>query len=871
MSSKLQQANIQWGTARSGMNKVVTILFAVSLILALQPTACAQEVERPIIWVKASDRQSVLRKIEDNEWAKSLFKTLRARAEEAAPLTLAERREALLALPLVWSEDKNAAPSLTIYPVRDAEQGTGELRSGNPKAKQLAMMKGLQDGIDCAVLYYLTEEVRYAECAADMLATFVNALAKTEVSESHVFNGGWIYKNNHLLEARIVGAQIPIIYDFVHSYLKNGGLVYDLASGKLRAFDFDAAQDVFRTYVSLALNRGLLDSNWPVLESPSLVHNILALDDENERASMLVYYLKKDTDHQASLRMIAEMYKNPGDIWPESLGYSRRVTFLSIYLMTVLDRLYPELGLGQRYPNIVESLHSFYNLQFPNGDYPFFGDGHRHYGVEYEFYEMALLLAVLNENDSQTGRLSKFLSTSIAEEKYDRGALEQRRFAPSPYLIPLQLLWSLEDLDGDQNVDLAPPRPRTNHLPFAGMTIQRNISEVSVDKNSLMAFTAGGSYIHSHASGMDMELYGQGYVLGIDGGKGPYGTDIHENYYRLFAAHNTVISNGASGSSGGWINMGINRVEPVALEPAAGAAGVSPKHSFVTSRFYDEFNLVAPAEHQRTIALIRLTDSRAYYLDVFRARSDTAAEFHDYLYHNIGDTLHVTSGGETLPMRQDDDRYQASDQIQWVYHEVYQHPGWHFFDDVKSSSTSERPFEAIFTANWLGDDPVVMRALVPAGLNSEITRMWAPKSYGAPEPYNEKPLPTFALRHYGETWSNPFAVVYESYTDKPSIESVQRLMDDGIFKGVTVVSDVDGRKLTQYVLMQESMDDEYVAAEHGITFKGRFAVIAVKEGGAFFDAYIGSGHYINFKGVTVNVDENSRSVYLEDLRYENEN
>jgi hypothetical protein len=870
MRSELKHADMQRGTARSGLNKIVIVLFAVSAIVVLQPSALATGVERPFIWVKPSDRQDILQKIEGNEWANRLFETLRARAEEAAPRTLAERREALLTLPLIWSEDKQAAPSITTYAGTGSQQRNGELRWGYPDSLQLAMMKGLQDGIDCGVLHYLTEEVKYAECAADILATFVNALSKTEVSESHVFNGGWIYKDNHLLEARVVGAQIPIIYDFVHSYLKNGGLVYDLASGELRVFDFDAAQDVFKTYVSLALNRGLLDSNWPVLESPSLVHNILALDDESERASMLLYFLEKDTDHQASLRMIAEMFKNPGDIWPESLNYSRHVTFLSIYVMTTLDRIYPDLRLGELYPNIVESLHSFYNLQFPNGDYPFFGDGHRHYEVEYEFHEMALQLALLNKNENQADMLSDFLSASIASGRYDRASLAQRRFAPSPYLIPLHLLWSVDAIDGDQNIDLAPPRPRTNHLPHAGMTIQRNISEERPEENSLMAFIAGGSYIHGHASGMDMELYGQGYVLGIDGGKGLYGTDSHENYYRLFAAHNTVISNGASGSRGGWINMGINRVEPVAVEPAAGTAGVSPKHSFATCRFFDEFNLVAPAEHQRTIALIRLSDSRGYYLDVFRARSDTPAEFHDYLYHNIGDTLHITSGGETLPMKPDGDRYQASDKIPWVYHEVYQHPGWHFFDDVRSSFSSEAPYEAVFTANRLGDQSAVMRALVPAGLSSEISQMQAPTSYGASEPYNEEPLPTFALRHYGEAWSNPFAVVYESYTDKPSIESVQRLMDDGEFKGVTVVSNADGRRLTQYVLMQESVDDEYVDEERGITFKGLFAVITAEEGGALLDTYIGSGHYIIYHGVTVNADEFSRAVYLENIRHENE-
>jgi len=223
-----------------------------------------------------------------------------------------------------------------------------------------------------------------------------------------------------------------------------------------------------------------------------------------------------------------------------------------------------------------------------------------------------------------------------------------------------------------------------------------------------------------------------------------------------------------------------------------------------------------------------------------------------------------------LPLTRDDDRYQASDQIPWVYHEVYQHPGWHFFDDVKSSTSLDVPYEAVFTANKLGDHPVVMRALAPAGLTSEFSQMQAPKSYGAPEPYNEEPLPTFALRHYGETWSNPFAVVYESYTDKPSIESVHRLMDGEEFKGVTVVSNVDGRRLTQYVLMQESMDDEYVDQERGITFKGMFAVITLEAGGALLDAYIGKGHYVGYNAVTVNADENSHAVYLEKLQHEKE-
>lgn len=834
-------------------------MLVLTLALALLSCAHAGETERPFIWVKASDRPGILKKIERNPWASELFLSLKARADASASADLAGRRERLMALPLVWADDKDTAPTLVTYNRNDG--------SGGSKEDQNAMSAGLQDGIDCGVLYYLTQEDKYGKCAADILSTFVNALTRMELpisGDSQLDkNNGWVYSDDHLYEARILGAQIPIIYDFAYPYLKKGGKVMAVATGELQDFDFEAAQEVFRTYVWLALNRGLYDSNWPVLEASSLLHNILALDDPKERAEMLPYYLDTDTQHQASLKTVAKMYKNPGDIWPESLGYSRHVGSYVIYLMTALDRIYPELQLGKHYRNIPDALTAYYNLQYPNGDYPFFGDGHRNYGVEYRYYEMALQLATLNGNEDQVKTFSDFLSSSIAKGKYDRGALARRSYGVSPYYTPLQLLWSQAELGGDDNIDVEPPRPRTIQLPFAGMTIQRNISDIQPVKNSLMAFMAGGSYIHGHASGMDMELYGQGYVLGIDGGKGKYRSDIHENYYRLFAAHNTVISNGASGSRGGWINMGINQVTPVAVEPAVGSDGVSPNHSFATSEFYDEHNLVAPADHQRTIALIKLSDSRGYYLDIFRARSETPAQFHDYIYHNIGDTLEITTGDKPLTMSKDQDRYQASDQIPWIFHDVYQHPGWHFFDEVESSGSSDGPYEATFVANRLGDKPVTMRALIPAGLTTEITRMKAPKAYGAAKPYNEEPLPTFALRHQGEAWSNPFAVVYESFTDQGAVRSVERLMANRVFKGVKVTSIVEDHELTQYVLMQESLEDEYVNEELGIRFKGRFGVITLGQGGTLRNIYIGNGHHLSYGDFTVTADKTSRAALLE--------
>ncbi|CAM4036420.1 MULTISPECIES: heparinase II/III domain-containing protein [Pseudoalteromonas] len=824
---------------RSLSDKPCLAVMSVILVVLTTFRVSAAEVERPSIWVTNSERPEILNKIKTEPWAESLFEELKHRVEPIASLNKEKRLKPLEELPLIWSEDKSQAPTLPNFLVKD----------GGTKEQLTRVVKALQDGVDCGVMYYLTQEDKYAACGADILNTYTNALMLMKVHKEGAMNSSWMFPGDHLYEARVIGAQLPIIYDFVYPYLKSGGKVYDLQSNSLVAFDFAQAQSVFKTYVWLALNKGLLDSNWPVLESSSLVHNTLALDNPKEIAKNLPYYTHVDTKHQASLKTVAKSFENEGDIWPESFQYSKHVAAFSVYLMTLLDRYDPTLKLGQKYTNIPAAFTSYYDLQYPNNEYPYIGDGHRTYKPEYSALEMSLLLAKLNNNEKQINDFSNYLASSINAGVYDRGHLHKRSYGASPYYTPLQLLWFTKEIQSSQEVDVAPPRPRTKRLEYAGMNIQRNISKTDPVKNSLMAFVAGGSYIHGHASGMDMELYGQGHVLGVDGGKGTYRTPIHENYYRLFAAHNSVISNGASASSGDWINLGINRVISIAMEPAAGEEGVSDKYSFNTSSFYDEFNKVSPADHQRTLALIKLSDTKGYYLDIFRAKSSHHQEFHDYVYHNIGDHVSITSHAKEVDLRPDTERYQAASKTPWVKHKDYQHPGWHYFEDVKTAKKSSQQYEATFTASKLGDKSIAMRALIPAGLDVELTTVNAPQAYGASAPYNKKPLPTFVMRHQGQTWSNPFTVAYESITEGEdyAVKSVERIFSNGEFKGVKVSAHVDGRSLIQYIVLQENNDDVYEDASLGIHFQGQFAVVTLNDQSELVDMYIGKGKSLRFK------------------------
>ena len=830
--------------------------FAAATDASAQPAATAS---RPSIWVTQAERPAILKKIDENAWARDLYTALKTRTDEAAPGTLAERRARILDMPLVPSNKPGSALILmtfTRHPDGPSAKGT---KWGFAAEESTRTLKGLQDAVDCGVLYYLTDDENYAICAADMLHLFVSTFKTLSTPEEEDFNSGWLYPD-HLLEARIVGAQVPIVYDLIHDYLAKGGQVYDASSNQLQSFNMEDAQFVFRTYADLALNRGLYDSNWPVLESPSLVHNILALEDPQERAKLLEHVLENDTWRQPSLKTLNRKFTAPGDIWPESVSYSKHVSGLMIYTLTLLDRTSQGLDLGRKYPNILGSYDTFYDIQYPNGEYPAFGDSSRRLQTDYMTYEIALYLMQMNDNAAAQQKIKDILSSSIAGNHYDRSALPRRTYGAAPYFDPLKLLWSTPDLAGANSVDLAPPRPQTLYLGHAGIAIQRNEHTSMPERDGLMAVLGGAAYIHGHASGIDLELYGRGSVLGVESGKGGYATDLHENYYRLFAGHNTVISNGASAAMGEWVNLGTDTAKIAAVEPAPRTEPVSAKYSFTTLQFHDQFNLVAPADHERTVAIVRLNDTHGYYLDVFRAKSDNADQFHDYLYRNIADTFFVVSNGEDLAFTSDPDRYADKFDQVWARNKSFIHPGWRFFTNVQSTKATDAPVTAEFIANSLGDHPARMRAIFPAGLPVEITRVTAPPSTAAQPPYDKKTLPALVLRHQGEAWSNPFVAVFEPGGGTSAVQTVERLMQDGRFKGVRVKSKVDEREFVQFIIAQEA-GETFAHDALPLKFDGRFGILTLSDTGEVVDAYIGEGRALSFGQFSLEAAPDKTSAY----------
>ena len=480
------------------------------------------------------------------------------------------------------------------------------------------------------------------------------------------------------------------------------------------------------------------------------------MDDEKERNKLLSYFLTESTKNQDALNVMAAIYKNEGDIWPETSQYLNAAGSILTRLMLVVDKYDPSLRLGEKYPNILFSLPALDYVVYPNNEIIRWGDGKRHGSPSYSSYEDAYLLGKMDNVEKITRKFGSLLKSAIEKGEYKRSG-------------NTAVLWYGAEIKGE-NVPFV--LPRTDKVVHAGIFLQRNLSPTNNPADGLMCFVGGATMVHGHAEGMNIELYGKGQVLGVDNGRGSYQQDIHENYSRIFAAHNTVIVNGSSQGDGGWSNQGISTVQLKTMEPLPGKDALSPNYSFSKTTFDDDKGDKAEATQERTLALIRTSETTGYYVDVFRSKSALPNEYHDYLYHNIGDELQFLN--KDLKLKADPARYQANANMPWVQNRQYRIPGWHFFEDIETSTVYSGDLQAQFNTGKLKDGPIAMHLFIPGFAQREYTKVMAPHTFEAPSPYDNLPTPTLVIRKKGEAWTSPFVVVYEPFSGKGSSAAYNR-------------------------------------------------------------------------------------------------
>ena len=271
----------------------------------------------------------------------------------------------------------------------------------------------------------------------------------------------------------------------------------------------------------------------------------------------------------------------------------------------------------------------------------------------------------------------------------------------------------------------------------------------------------------------------------------------------------------------------------MAAEPGHLEDPVSQSHSFATQYLNDTVN---QAQQQRTLAIIRTSPTTGFYFDLFRSRSLGANNFHDYVYHNIGDETIIsdTSGvlGLTPTDRYDND---IGDPVG--------SPGWRYFENEQVTPETAEQVNVQFRVKF---DNRSMNLFVPDGVAREYTHAIGPATREAKNGYVNKMTQILAIRQQGEAWERPFIAVIEPSTNfDTSVQSVTQLMQGEQVVGAKVVSLVDGQTVTNYIICQESADSLFEDKALGLSFTGRFGVVTDR-GGDDVELYIGEGAFLTY-------------------------
>lgn len=582
---------------------------------------------------------------------------------------------------------------------------------------------------DAARIFSLTGDTTYANLARPVLDTFLKGIFYRNVPTD--------LKHGHI--QTLVGMTT---FEVIHEDAVNEVTeVYKLLAPHYgRSEMYESAM---KKWADNIIANGVPHNNWNLFQAEFVakIASVLQPDSKYADGKGREYYqdrvLNKSGIRQWSMKRMADFcFDKNTAIWYESPGYS--TTVLNDFA-SFANRMDTEAGIDlfKELPILKQAIMTSPQYLMPNRMICGFGDTHPNY-----------------------------LSTKAADQVLEYA----RRHGDK----------ATEKKFGDFKEAIMPDAPKEKaekyasplfHAPNVSWLIQRTGMDVRHD----LAVSLNGSLgNHMHANGISMELYGKGFVLGPDAGIGRtlYSGDDYKEYYSQFPAHNTVCVNGKSGYA---VMMSNHAFKVEARYPET-----NDKAAFVPATF-SQVSFIEPetqARQMRTNGIVKTSGTGGYYIDIFRSKTDGKEQFHDYFYHNLGQSMTLTgAGNEDLQLKPSEELAFAGGNL-YAYSYIYDKKSTRTDKDVKACFTTECPDgRKIDMTMWMQGASAreVFRALSP--VNLEYERL--PKFM----PYNveEQPVLTYVARQQGEAWSKPFVAVFEpSDTEEPSeIQSVEFFTPSG--------------------------------------------------------------------------------------------
>lgn len=813
-------------------NKRFYLLLLVTIISG--STVLAQETIHPRIYITDQKKASFLESIEAVEWKKELIEEKKERLQKYIQLWQKNPEWLVSRLQMNWktkhdkvflkegdfSHSEGSAPvptvrfsgtrdwateyktpSLeTVEPYLDDPRGlylehkkTGKKEWVHPKEaghtieginrKVMALVE------DAAFLYWVTGDKVYADFATPVYMTYVEGMyhrnAPIDLSNSNQQYISGLATFEVIHEKVLVN--LVTTYDFLYDHFKDNKL------------DISQSEAVFQKWGDQIIKNGIPNNNWNLFQARFLTYVALVLEPNKNykngkgREYFLDHTFNTSTDRQTSLKESLLVYDQANGIWPESASYSVHVITTLLNIITLLDNATNTNELSN-FPVVEKAALSSFQYLFPSGYTIGFGDSN-HKKLPAENFE----LLITNYNKySQKDKLqviSGLLNEMIADGDYERKAKDL-----------FQLFFYVDSLDVDKannesEIQLTTP---TFYAPNVSWFNQR----LGSGENAMMVATTGSYGNHTHANGVSIELYANGYVLGPDMGKGSsYWHDNHRQYYSRMPAHNTVVVDGISDYEA------MRSYHAFSLENSFPLSGESSTFEKVTFSNVSFLEPKTKAKQQRFTSTILGPSGQGYVLDIFRSKKQNeGVQRHDYFYHNLGTELTLEINQNTLALESTNDLGSHQGDL----------TAYDYLKEKKKVETT-KDFTANFNFNNGETSANLMEVWVKGSADQSVYTAMAPKSKAVtsgtvPKFLLDKPLPTLIVQRNAEAWKNPFAMVYNPTSkdgsnpifnvqfskseQNASTQFVEVTFADGVTKDRFAVNDSDGAILQEDGLYQ---------------------------------------------------------------------
>lgn len=635
--------------------------------------------------------------------------------------------------------------------------------------------------LQSAVIYWLTDEDKYARFSADILDQW----GKGAVYQQPISGPGRV----GFLDIQTLGDEgsksLILAYDFVRRYMQK------------QKYNLDYYDIVFEKIAATLAFNGYTENNWYAAESSTMVAAALSLSDKEKQDYYLSFYLSRDTVNnghgQLAMPSTIKKWFTPDGHWKEPGGYHNYPVSKLIESAMMLEN--NDIEVFRLYPQLLDASYVMLKYSFPDLTASAFGDTGRPVQSAY-----CLEIAIRKAQEYKLPILNNLLAAM--SQLQGRGMYNRSQGGLEGLLSYLP---ELPELDSQYSITW----DRTGKLDFASFYLQRNGMD---RKTGLMCTVQGATYNHNHSNGMAMEIYGKGTVMGIDPGNGPtYEHPMHVNYYTQWAAHNTVIAAGSSTSTypfmGGGGTKQIGEVKLISMEPLAGEKGISENYSFTLTAYHDKST---NTQQQRLLALIRLNQNEGYYLDIYSSDNPVS---NDYLYHNIGDNVSFFNTDGTPVKTNSIDTYPITKEDA---------PGLRYFKQVETTGKRDEGLSALFSASDLPTGKSFMKMWIPGSKDRIYYKAMAPVSKTAIAPYNKRRTPVIGIRTEGPASESPFVVLFEP-TDKglhSTISSVKQYVDKsnntGVILEVETVSDQKQIIFTSFSPKEINKDGYVFSGDYGI-------------------------------------------------------